>query len=97
MKLVDSSVISEPVEFIFDLLSVVGTKHFLFAPMKLQFYSEHSVDGDFELVLILEHYFSGLFATENAIIVAMTAITSITTTTFTMLSDGPLIFKSFGQ
>ena len=28
MKLVDSSVISEPVEFIFNLLNVVVTKHF---------------------------------------------------------------------
>ena len=31
MKLVDSSVIPEPVEFIFNLLSVVVTKHFLFS------------------------------------------------------------------
>ena len=37
MKLVDSSVISEPVEFIFNLLNVV-TKHFLFSLMKLSNY-----------------------------------------------------------
>ena len=37
MKLVDSSVISEPVEFIFNLLNVVVTKHFLFSLMKLKF------------------------------------------------------------
>ena len=35
MKLVDSSVISEPAEYIFNLLDVVVTKHFLFSPMKL--------------------------------------------------------------
>ena len=43
MKLVDSSVISEPVEFIFNLLNVVLTKHFLFSYMKLSNYSEHPV------------------------------------------------------
>ena len=35
MKLVDSSVISVPVEFIFNLLCFVVTKHFLFSLMKL--------------------------------------------------------------
>ena len=35
MKLVDSSVISEPVEFIFNLSNVVVIKHFLFFVMKL--------------------------------------------------------------
>ena len=35
MKLVDKSVISVPVEYIFNLLSVVVTKHFLFSLMKL--------------------------------------------------------------
>ena len=35
MKLVDSSVISEPVEFIFSLLNVVVTKHFLSSLIKL--------------------------------------------------------------
>ena len=35
MKFVDSSVISEPVEFIFNLLNVVVTKKFLFSLMKL--------------------------------------------------------------
>ena len=35
MKLVDISVISEPVEFIFNLLNVVDTKHFLFSLTKL--------------------------------------------------------------
>ena len=35
MKIVDSSVISKPVEFIFNLLNIVVTKHFLFSPMKL--------------------------------------------------------------
>ena len=33
MKLVDSSVISEPVEFIFNLLNVAVTKHILFSLM----------------------------------------------------------------
>ena len=35
MKLVDCSVIFEPVEFIFNLLNVVVSKHFLFSLMKL--------------------------------------------------------------
>ena len=35
MKLVDSSVISEPVEFIFDVFNVVVIKHFLFSIVKL--------------------------------------------------------------
>ena len=35
MKLVVSSVISEPVKFIFNLLNVVVTKHFLFYLIKL--------------------------------------------------------------
>ena len=35
MKLVDSSVISEPVEFILNLLNVVATKHFLFSHLKM--------------------------------------------------------------
>ena len=34
MKRVDSRVISEPVEFIFNLLNVVVTKHLLFSHMK---------------------------------------------------------------
>ena len=35
MRRFDSSVLSEPVEFIFNLLIVVVTKHFLFSLMKL--------------------------------------------------------------
>ena len=35
MKLIDSSVIFEPVDFIFNLLNVLVTKHFLFSLMKL--------------------------------------------------------------
>ena len=38
MKLVDSSVISEPVEFIFNLLNVVTTKHFFFLLQNYQIY-----------------------------------------------------------
>ena len=43
MKIVDSSVISELVEFIFNLLDVVATKHSLLSLMKLSNLSENPV------------------------------------------------------
>ena len=43
MKLVDSSVISETVEFIFNLLNVVLNKHFLLSLMKLSTLSKHHI------------------------------------------------------
>ena len=43
MKLADSSVISEPVEFIFNLLNLSVTKHIFFHVCNSQIYPEHPV------------------------------------------------------